>query len=89
MYKCCIFVSSTTTKPKAMNAKTYTRTINNTFAARESLKKAGFEFHSSTGTWDKADFDENEWKNKWCNPTYIGRKQAAINAAVKFETKVY
>lgn len=67
-----------------MRTQTYTVTTANAYAAKEYLKKAGFEFNAALKQWINPNFDAAEWTAKYCDPSYAGRKNARINAEVRF-----
>ena len=70
-----------------MTTRTYTTAVANSYPAKEWLKKAGFTFDSVIKQWVNYNFNEQEWQDKYCNPTYVGRGNAKLTQAVKFETK--
>ena len=58
----------------------------NTYSAKEYLKKCGFEWCS--GQWIfSGEFNQQEWNDKYLNPTYIGRKAARMCEGVRFEVR--
>lgn len=57
----------------------------NTYSVKENLKKAGFVWEPTTKQWLAANFDQEYWTNKACNPTYNGRGNAKACSAVEVQ----
>lgn len=71
----------------SLTSKTVTAAVSNTYNARTWLKAAGFSWIESVKMWHHDNFDTKEWESKYCNPTWNGRGNAKLCAAVKFEQK--
>jgi len=69
-----------------MKAQSYTVAVSNAYAAKESLKRAGFEFNTTLRQWINPNFNAAEWESKYCDASYAGRKNARLNSEVKFST---
>ena len=72
---------------ETLTSKKVTAAVSNTYPAKTWLKAAGFTYVESVKMWHHDNFNASEWESKYCNPTWNGRGNAKLCAAVKFETK--
>jgi len=59
--------------------------IGNTYSVKDDLKKVGFEWIAKDKEWIAKDFDKESWENKYCSPTWNGRKAAAMCRKITLE----
>ena len=57
----------------------------NTYNVKGDLRKVGFEWNSKNKIWTTESFDKDAWENKYCKPSWNGRKQAGLCKEITFE----